>query len=103
MFITAREISGLRDRHWFAGWDTQASQQLTSSLVHSHIEENLKNIEYPDFFSNLISSIVHVFVFLLLNSLSNAAQSYVLFTIWFVFSIEDDAAHQIGKRENGCW
>lgn len=33
MFITAREASGLRGQRWSAGWDTPASQLLTSSSV----------------------------------------------------------------------
>lgn len=33
MFTIAREVLELPDQHWFAGWDTPASQQLTSVSV----------------------------------------------------------------------
>ena len=72
MFTTAKEIWGLPGRHWFVGWDTPASLQLTSALVH-------------------LPSVLHFLFFVLFYHLMNAAITAMamlrvscLFTVLFV-------------------
>lgn len=56
MFTTAKEIWGLPGRHWFVGWDTPASLQLTSALVH-------------------LSSVLNFLFFILVYHFMNAAKT----------------------------
>lgn len=46
MFTTARETSGLLGQRWSAGWDTPASQLLTSALVHLNLTG--LSVDYSD-------------------------------------------------------
>lgn len=55
MCTTARGTSGPPGQRWFAGWDTPASPQLTSALVHLLVETLIEEIiDDPDCFKSCV-------------------------------------------------
>lgn len=81
MFITAREASGLHGRRWSAGWDTPASQLLTSSSVCLLNEYQRRRIQIIPIMICMLSFGGFCLFFFLFHHFRNANKPDILWII----------------------